>query len=253
MNTQIIQTPTEWRYIRQTLKNNTLGFVPTMGNLHAGHESLLKRAKAENQTVALSIFVNPTQFNDPNDLKNYPRTLEADIAIAKKWEVDYVLIPKAEDLYLDQYRYRVVETLLSHQFCGAHRPGHFEGVLTVVLKLLLLVHPTKAYFGEKDFQQLLLIKEMVDAFFLDMEIIPCETVRDANGLALSSRNSRLAPEEYQKALAFPKLLASNQTCAEISQQLTDLGFIVDYIEEYEGRRLGAVTVGGVRLIDNTTI
>src|ERR1700722_15609352 len=159
--TKIIQTPQEWKTIRSTLNNTSIGFVPTMGNLHAGHESLLMRAKSENTTTVLSLFTNPTQFDDPNDFNCYPKTLDKDIATAKKLDIDWVFIPITEDLYPDNYRYRVMETELSQLFCGKYRPGHFIGVLTIVLKLLLLINPTYAYFGEKDFQQLQLIKGMV--------------------------------------------------------------------------------------------
>jgi pantoate--beta-alanine ligase len=248
--TQIIHTLQEWQALRRNFKKNSIGFVPTMGNLHKGHESLLARAKAENQTTVLSIFINPAQFDDPNDLKNYPQTLQEDLKIAEKLGIDWVLIPKYEDLYADKYHYRVTETQFSHTLCGKYRPGHFEGVLTVVLKLLLLVKPTSAYFGEKDFQQLELIKGMVQAFFLEVNIVPCQTIRDANGLALSSRNQRLSPREYQLALEFPRLLHSTLTHQQIANQLIQLGFVVEYIEEYQSRRLGAVRLGNIRLIDN---
>jgi pantoate--beta-alanine ligase len=250
---QIIQTPKEWLAIQAPIQQATLGFVPTMGNLHAGHESLLKRAKKENQHTILSIFINPTQFNDPKDLQNYPQTLQEDIAVAEKLDIDWVFVPKPADLYPDAYHYRMTETELSHSLCGAHRSGHFEGVLTIVLKLLLLINPARAYFGEKDFQQLELVRGMVQAFFLPTEVVSCETVRDMNGLALSSRNSRLTSQEYQLALEFPRLLASCQSSTEIAHQLTQLGFLVDYIEEYKGRRLGAVGLGSVRLIDNIPV
>ena len=251
--TQITHTLKEWQTIRKAFKQNSIGFVPTMGNLHKGHESLLIRAKAENPITVLSIFVNPTQFDDPEDFKNYPQTLEKDLKIAKKLAVDFVLIPKKEDLYPDNYRYLVKETHFSHTLCGKSRPGHFEGVLTIVLKLLLLVKPTSVYFGEKDFQQLELVKGMVQAFFLDINVVPCPTIRDINGLALSSRNQRLSKEQYQLALEFPRLLHSTLTNQEILARLTQLGFVVDYIEEHQGRRLGAVRIGEVRLIDNALI
>lgn len=251
--TQIIHTLKEWQMIRKALKQNSIGFVPTMGNLHKGHESLAVRSKAENQITVLSIFVNPTQFDDPEDFKNYPQTLKEDLKIAKKLGIDWVLVPKQEDLYPDNYCHLVKETNFSHTLCGKYRPGHFEGVLTIVLKLLLLVKPASAYFGEKDFQQLELIKGMVQAFFLDINIVPCPIIRDDNGLALSSRNQKLSPEEYQLALEFPKLLHSTLANEKIFAQLTRLGFTVDYIEEQQGRRLGAVRIGSVRLIDNVLV
>lgn len=248
--TKIIESPAQWKMERKNVGEATLGFVPTMGNLHAGHEGLLTRSQQENDCTILSIFVNPSQFNDPKDFQNYPKTLKEDIKLAEKLGIDYVFIPQQSDLYPDHYRYRITETDLSETLCGKHRPGHFEGVLTIVLKLLLLIKPTRAYFGEKDFQQLELVKGMVNAFFIDVEIISCETIRDSKGLALSSRNSRLTPEQYQLAIQFPKILASQLSPPEISAQLTQLGFVVDYVEDQKGRRLAAVTLGDVRLIDN---
>ena len=173
-------------------QRQSVGFVPTMGALHAGHRSLLERARAENDAVVLSIFVNPAQFNDPGDLERYPRTLEEDLALAGTL-VDHVLVPDPRDMYPDGYQYRVSEHGLSATLEGAHRPGHFDGVLTVVLKLLNLVRPDRAYFGEKDRQQLELVQGMVRAFHLGVAIVPCPTVRDPDGLAQSSRNRRLSP------------------------------------------------------------
>lgn len=252
---QLFNSIKDWREFRQAklLANKKIGFVPTMGNLHAGHQSLLHRSVQENDYTVLSIFVNPTQFDNPEDLKKYPRTLEQDIELAKASGVDFIFIPEYEALYPDNYRYRVQESELSQQLCGKHRPGHFDGMLTVVLKLLQLVKADKAYFGEKDFQQLQLITGMAEAFFLDTKIIPCPIIRDDNTLALSSRNSRLLPEQYQMALHFPKLLQTNLTKQAIISALTELGFEVDYIEEHNGRRFGAVKIGQVRLIDNTAI
>ena len=152
----------EWRTVRngENFTGCRVGFVPTMGALHEGHHQLLKRARAENDRVVLSIFVNPPQFNDPNDLTKYPRTLEADLALATGL-VDDVIVPEAAEIYPDKYRYRVTENQLSTVLEGAHRPGHFDGVLTVVLKLLNLVQANRAYFGEKDWQQLQLVDGMV--------------------------------------------------------------------------------------------
>ena len=147
-------------------------------------------------------FVNPTQFDDPNDLNNYPITLDADMQMALKYGITDVILPDAETLYRDAYKYRVSESDLSLKLCGAHRPGHFDGVLTVVMKLLNIVKPTRAYFGEKDFQQLKLIEGMVDAFFMGIEIIPCATVRESDGLAMSSRNKRLALSSREKSPRF---------------------------------------------------
>lgn len=252
--TMVIHSVMEW----QTLRKNsdpklTIGFVPTMGNLHQGHASLLERAKKENDLCVLSIFVNQTQFNDKKDFDNYPKTLEADLALAKKLGVDYVLIPDYAAMYPDDYRYRLCENHFSALMEGAHRPGHFDGVLTIVMKLFGLVSPTKAYFGEKDYQQMLLIQGMVAAFFMPIEIVPCPTIRQENGLALSSRNGRLNPQDLEKAAIFSQMLHSNQNEDTISQQLRETGFEVDYIEKWQNRRFGAVKIGGIRLIDNIAL
>jgi pantoate--beta-alanine ligase len=243
-----------WRALRRSADwaSGDVGFVPTMGALHAGHEALLARARKENQRVVLSIFVNPAQFNDPSDLAKYPRTLEADIALATPY-VDAVLAPAADELYPDRYRFRVTETDLSQRWEGAHRPGHFDGVLTVVLKLLNLVQPTRAYFGEKDWQQLQLVRGMVDAFLLPVEIVPCLTIRDTDGLALSSRNARLSTTARTRAAAFPHALQSACDAATAAAQLKGQCFDVDYVEDVDGVRLGAVRIEGVRLIDNVRL
>ena len=244
----------EWRALRAAPEwtGRTVGFVPTMGALHAGHVALLARARAENERVVLSIFVNPTQFEDPLDLDRYPRMLEADVARARPF-VDAVLAPTAEALYPDDYRYRLTEYSHSLRQEGAHRPGHFEGVLTVVLKLLHLVRPRRAYFGEKDWQQLQLVRGMVEALFLPVEIVGCPTVRDADGLALSSRNRRLSAAARAQAAMFPRLLRSADDAAEAAAQLRAAGFEVDYVDDCEGVRVGAVRLEGVRLIDNVRV
>src|SRR5262249_39761740 len=159
---------------------------PTMGHLHVGHLSLCHRAKIENDVTVVSIFINPTQFNEANDFKSYPRTLEQDKTLLMEADIDYVFVPETEAIYRDNYEMVVSESLLSTCLEGEFRPGHFNGMLTVVLKLLNLIHPTRAYFGEKDYQQLLLIKKMVEAFFLPIEIIGCPILRDTDGVAFSS-------------------------------------------------------------------
>lgn len=243
-----------WRAVRGAADwaGRSVGLVPTMGALHAGHEALLARARAENDRVVLSVFVNPTQFDDPHDLAKYPRTLDADVARAAPY-VDAVVAPSAEELYPDRYRFRVTESELSRRLEGAHRPGHFDGVLTIVLKLFHLVQPTRAYFGEKDWQQLQLVRGMVEAFLLPVEIVPCPTVRDADGLALSSRNARLSPPARARAAAFPRALQAAPDAATAAAQLQAKGFAVDYVEDVNGVRLGAVRVEGVRLIDNVRL
>ncbi len=250
----IIERLDEWRRLRASPEwaGKSVGFVPTMGALHAGHEALLARARSENDYVVLSVFVNPTQFNDPADLAKYPRTLEADCALARL-HTDAVIVPTPAAFYPDSYRYRVTENELSTRLEGAHRPGHFDGVLTVVLKLFNLVQPTRAYFGEKDWQQLQLVRGMVDALLLPLEIVPCATVRDPDGLAMSSRNRRLSPEGRARAATFPRVLQTAATAAEAEAQLRDAGFEVDYVDDSQGVRLGAVRIDGVRLIDNAPL
>lgn len=249
---QTVDSTVEWQRLRASpaFAGRSVGFVPTMGALHPGHAALLERARRENDVVVLSIFVNPTQFNDPRDLERYPRTWEADLALARAAGVDWVFAPTRDGIYPDNFRFRVTEGSLSTLFEGAHRPGHFDGVLTVVLKLVLLVRPDRAYFGEKDIQQLLLVRDMAAALFLPTEIVACPTVRAPDGLALSSRNARLSPEGRAKAPDFARILRNERDPGTARAQLAAGGFEVDYVEQYEHWRLGAVRIEGVRLIDN---
>jgi pantoate--beta-alanine ligase len=244
----------EWKSERAAMdaQGLTVGFVPTMGALHAGHRSLLERARAENDRVVLSVFVNPTQFDDPADLKRYPRALDADLALAGGL-VDHVLVPEPREMYADDYRYRMTEYTLSARLEGAHRPGHFEGVLTVVLKLLNIVRPHRAYFGEKDRQQLDLVQGMAKALFLSVEIVPCPTVRDPDGVALSSRNTRLSAPARARASQFPRILREAASAAAASRSLGEAGFGVDYVEDHDGVRLAAVRLEEIRLIDNVRL
>lgn len=230
----------------------SVGFVPTMGALHAGHRALLARARAENDRVVLSVFVNPTQFNDAKDLDVYPRTLAADLRLAEGL-VDDVIAPDAAEMYPDGYTYRATEAEFSRELEGEFRPGHFDGVLTVVLKLLNLVQPHRAYFGEKDWQQLRLIEGLARAFFLPVQIVACPTERDADGLALSSRNARLSPAARARAAEFPRILRTAPHPTAAVARLAEAGFAVDYVRERDGVRLGAVRLEGVRLIDNVRI
>ena len=154
---RVIRCPKEMQAWRMSLGAQSVGFVPTMGALHQGHEALLRCARGENHVVVLSVFVNPTQFNDPQDFEKYPITWESDLAMAERNQVDVIWAPTKESLYPDGYRYRVSESEFSRALCGSHRPGHFDGVLSVVMKLLNVVMPKRAYFGEKDHQQLTLI------------------------------------------------------------------------------------------------
>src|SRR3990167_4188749 len=220
----IVTTVNEWRAIRKDLVACSVGFVPTMGHLHEGHLSLCKQSKDSNEITVASIFINPTQFNQSSDFDLYPRTVEHDIKLLSSQQIDYLFLPDVKEMYADQYQIQVMETELSTELEGQYRPGHFNGVLTVVLKLLNLVQPDRIYMGEKDYQQLLLVKKMVSALLLPVEVIGCETVRDENGLALSSRNSRLTPEQKEKAMKFAQLLQSSLSVNEINERLQALGF-----------------------------
>lgn len=253
--TDVFENIPAWRGERlaQASAGVSLGFVPTMGALHEGHLSLVRRSKAENDRTLVSIFVNPAQFDDPGDLAAYPQTMQADLELLRSEETDFVLVPRAPELYPDAYRYRVTETERSRVLEGGSRPGHFDGVLTVVLKLLQIASPERAYFGEKDWQQLTLVQGMVEAFFIPTAIVACPTVREPDGLALSSRNRRLSLDDRDKAPRFYRALSSAVTPAAASRDLEAAGFVVDYVEDVDGRRLGAVRLGDVRLIDNVAL
>ncbi|MEK2689122.1 pantoate--beta-alanine ligase [Bdellovibrio sp. GT3] len=249
---QVLRTPAEFKAWRKNQKGS-VGFVPTMGALHSGHEELMKNARRENDVVVLSIFVNPTQFNDPKDFEKYPLTWDQDLKIAENNKVDAIFYPRYPDMYPDEYRYKVSENTYSKLLDGAHRPGHFDGVLSVVMKLFNVVDPTKAYFGEKDFQQLSLIKGMVEAFFMKVEIVPVATVRESDGLAKSSRNLLLTKEEREKAPIIYKTITTVKSAEEATKALTAAGFEVDYVTDVQGRRFVAARLGSVRLIDNVQI
>ena len=194
-----------------------VGFVPTMGALHTGHRSLVERARRDNETVVVSIFVNPTQFNDKNDLRNYPRTPEADAALLEAAGADLVLMPSVEEIYPEpdtrQFDFGLVDKVME----GATRPGHFNGVAQVVSRLFEMVQPARAYFGEKDFQQIAVIKAMIAQLGLTVKIVECPIIRDTDGLALSSRNQLLPPAHRAAA---PHIYATLQRAVEQSQVLT---------------------------------
>jgi pantoate--beta-alanine ligase len=241
----------EWLAFRQSLSPTiSIGFVPTMGNLHAGHASLLVRSQKENEVTVATVFINPTQFNQVDDYTNYPRTLDTDLELLKNSGVDYCLLPTEKAMYADEYRYSVAENKLCRLLEGKQRPGHFNGVLTVVMKLLNLVKPTTAYFGEKDYQQYLLIRDMADAFFMGVKIVPCPTIREASGLAYSSRNNRLSPAERIVAEKFAVIFHQDKPCSLIIAELKQEGITVEYIVDHENRRFAAVRIGNIRLIDN---
>ena len=252
---QIIKSVDQWIKIfkAKQKEGKTVGLIPTMGALHAGHMSLIKRSISENQLTAATIFINPTQFNNPDDLNNYPITWDEDIAKLKSVGVDYLLYPSYEDLYRDAYRYKVIETEFSKDLCGAARPGHFDAVLTIVMKLLNITRATQAYFGEKDWQQYHLIKAMTQTFFMDTKIIPCPLIREENGLAMSSRNKRLTDEQKKIAPLFYQTISSQMDLAQMKKELSNNGFIIDYLQILDKRIFGAVFLGEVRLIDNVCI
>ena len=240
---------------RQTL-GGTLGLVPTMGALHEGHKSLIHRSLKENQSTVVSIYINPTQFDRAEDLKVYPETMSEDREQLKSLGVDLLLIPNYEQMYPDTFRYEIREKEFSSEMCGSYRTGHFTGVLTIVMKLLNIVRPNRAYFGEKDYQQYLLIRDMVEAFYLEVEIIPCPIVRDPDGLALSSRNMNLSNSAREKAPLIYELMRSKCSDNEVRLGLTKEGFEVEYVKTKFGRRFVAARIGTnptVRLIDNIAL
>ena len=240
-----------WRQVRDARPHHeTLGFVPTMGNLHAGHLSLITRSQQENTDTLVSLFINPTQFNKPDDFTHYPRTLAADLAYLENAGVRYCFIPSADAIYADDYNYQIHEIQLSNRLEGLHRPGHFTGVLTVVMKLLQIARPHHAYFGEKDYQQFQLIRAMVSAFFMAVEVKACPTIRESSGLAYSSRNNRLGATAKAQAIQFANLFHQATSCETAITALQAIGIDVEYIAEQDNRRFAAVVIDGVRLIDN---
>ena len=253
-----------------------IGFVPTMGALHAGHRSLVERARRECATVVVSVFVNPTQFNDKTDLKNYPRTPEADLRLLEEVGADYVFMPSVEEVYPEPDTRTFDFGMIDKVMEGATRPGHFNGVAQVVSRLFDLVKPAKAYFGEKDFQQIAVIRAMVRQLNIPVTINACPIVREGDGLALSSRNTRLTPEQRQKAPLIARTLKESTTFVPGKSVQEVIDYVVntinsdpvmevEYYEIVDGNTLesiknwsdtdypvGCITVycGEVRLIDN---
>ncbi len=199
----------------------SIGLVPTMGALHRGHASLLKTARRENDLVVATIFVNPTQFDCKEDLENYPRTMEEDLRVCDSCGVDLVFAPTAQEMYSEESLTFVDLPALTAHLCGAHRPGHFRGVATVVLKLLNIVQPHRAYFGEKDAQQLAVIRRMVTDLNVPVSIVPVATVREEDGLALSSRNKHLTPEQRAVAPLLSRALRSAVSAIDHGERSTE--------------------------------
>jgi pantoate--beta-alanine ligase len=243
---KVVRTAAE---LRGKLRPGSVGLVATMGAFHEGHLSLFRAARAENEQVVASLFVNPAQFAQDEDLAGYPRDEERDVRLAEEAGVDLLFAPSVDEIYPPGFQTWVEVEELGRILEGEHRPGHFRGVATICLKLLNLVRPQRAYFGQKDAQQAAVLKRLVQDLAVDVEIRVLPTVRDADGLALSSRNASLSPEEHEAALALPRALRANDP------SLLD-GLEVDYFEvaDFEPRVLAAaVRVGGIRLIDNLAL
>ena len=215
-------------------EGKSIALVPTMGALHKGHASLVERAVAENDIVVVSIFVNPTQFNDKNDLKNYPRTLEADCALLEEVGATIAFAPSVEEMYPEpdtrEFSFAPLDTVME----GACRPGHFNGVAQIVSKLFYAVEPDKAYFGEKDYQQLAIICEMVRRLGLNLQIVGCPIVREPDGLAMSSRNTLLTAEERERALTISRTLFASLEYAKNNSLAATRAFVENAINATEG-------------------
>lgn len=211
-----------------------IGLVPTMGALHDGHASLVKRSVKENGVTVVSVFVNPTQFNDKNDLKNYPRDLDADCRLLESAGADYVFAPSVEEMYPSPdnrtFSFPPVDTVME----GAHRPGHFNGVCQVVSRLFYIVRPTRAYFGEKDWQQIAVVRAMVKRLSLDVQIVDCPIVREQDGLALSSRNSLLSPAERKTAVGISLTLKASLDYAQSHSVSETHDYVVNTINAIDG-------------------
>lgn len=257
-------------------EKKSIGLVPTMGALHRGHTSLVERAAAENDVVVVSIFVNPTQFNDPGDLERYPRTLDRDLALLQELETDLVFVPSVTEMYPEEDEQLFDLDPLDKVMEGKHREGHFNGVAQIVSKLFQLTLPKRAYFGQKDFQQLVIVRRLTEIMKLELQIVPCPIIREKDGLAMSSRNIRLTREERKLApFIYKTLMLATKKKEELSPpELKDWvrstfdkqpELRLDYFEIVEDKGLKsistweeglnkvacvAVLLGSVRLIDN---
>lgn len=278
---EIIRIPRIMREVSKNLRmrNKSIGFVPTMGALHEGHLSLIRRAKEENDVAVVSIFVNPIQFSKGEDYERYPRTIERDRELLKKLEIDYLFLPDENSLYPQGYSTYVVVEGLSDKLCGKFRPGHFRGVATIVCKLFNIVRPTRAYFGQKDYQQTLIVRKMVDELNLDIEIVVGPTIRESDGLAMSSRNLYLNQREREAATVIyrslkegERLLKERVPPSEVSSEIRKilqsepLVSEIQYAGVYDPETLDecsenkdeyliavAIKIGETRLIDNLLV
>lgn len=262
---KILRTRKEFSAWRSQRKFNhkSIGFIPTMGALHAGHLSLVSHSRKQNDLTVVSIFVNPTQFGPKEDLKKYPRTEVADLDLLRKSKVDAVFLPRSvKEIYLLKDETKIQpRSSLTNILEGRFRPGHFEGVVTVVFKLFSIVRPARAYFGEKDYQQLQVIKAMVEDLFLPIQIIPVKTYREKSGLAMSSRNRYLDSKSFKSAADLYRVMKASRTLSEARKKLSLLGFKLQYLENWnddlsasragnKGRWLVAAFYKNIRLIDN---
>jgi len=250
---RLVRTAVELRAALAASGEDEIGLVPTMGAYHEGHLALLRAARDENDLLVVSLFVNPAQFDSGDDLAAYPRDEDRDARIAAETGADILFAPSVEELYPPGYQTWIDVEELSRSLEGAARPGHFRGVATVCCKLFNLVRPTRAYFGQKDAQQVAVVRRMGRDLHLDVELRVVPTVRDEDGLALSSRNARLSPAERERALALPRALATRDPTR--ARGLLD-GVAVDYVAvaDFEPRVLaGAIRVGDTRLIDNVVL
>ena len=273
---QVFETINALQKELSQLKGKSIGLVPTMGALHRGHLSLMNQSLKDNDITVVSVFVNPTQFNDKNDLEKYPRTLDKDTQLVNSLGVDYVFAPTVEEMYPEPdtrvFNYAPQDEVME----GIYRPGHFNGMCQIVSKFFSIVQPTRAYFGEKDYQQLVIVKRMVEDLKLDIEVVGCPIVREKDGLALSSRNALLSKEERENALLISKTLFESLKLAANYSLKETLSFVKNTIQQNDNLELqyfeivdantllpleewedsssiiGCITVfcGAVRLIDN---
>ena len=251
-----VRTIADARDALDPLRSGSIGLVPTMGALHEGHLSLLRAARAECDAVVMSLFVNPAQFAENADLAGYPRDESRDVELARAEGVDLVFAPSVEEMYPPGFQTWVDVTELGSMLEGRFRPGHFRGVATIVLKLFTVVRPDLAYFGQKDAQQVEVIRQLIRDLALEVELRVLPVVRDPDGLALSSRNVLLSAEEHERALALPRALATRDRDEALAQLAAANGLGINYVEvaDFDPPTLaGAVRVGSTRLIDNVPL